>query len=168
MNKEDYAELEQGASLVAAEELPESFRSPLLWKYLQWERTFRNELSVLRARDTGRDENKYSRPCAFNESELQPLMAGARQSAALCFAVQDPLLAEQAIERERWAMVEELSIYSSFDLDFLMAYRLKLGIVSRLARFDQASGMASYGRLYSDILGRAPRTVKIASSGDIA
>jgi len=177
MEKEDYAELEASDSLVTADELPATFRSPLLRKYLLWERSLRNELSILRARDpellrraglAGRPEDAYVRPCESSLPEAQSLMERARLSAVRCFAVQDPLLAEQALERERWDIVDELSIASSFDLDFIVAYHIKLGIVGRLARFDQNLGMASYGRLYNDILGRAPGTVKIASSGDIA
>lgn len=174
MEKEDYAELERGDGLVAAGELPATFRSPLLRTYLLWERSLRNELSIMRIRDAGRaglggrPDDTYVRPCNTNIPEAQGLMERARLSAARCFAVQDPLLAEQAFERERWGVVDELSISSSFDLDFIVAYHIKLGIVGRLARFDQSLGTASYGRLYNDILGRAPGTVKIASSGDIA
>jgi hypothetical protein len=175
METDDFVELQHAPELFTGEEVPSTFRSSLLQKYFVWERSLRNELSVLRCRAAGYAETtKYLRPAVSAVSAssvdqtLQVLLQQGRLSAERIFGIQDPLLAEQALEHERWDCLDELARSSYFDLDFLVAYYLKLRIVNRLAGFDQERGMAAYKRLYNDILGSAPRSAKIATSGDRA
>ena len=172
MAPEDFAELRKSAELFIAGTVPPDFRSSLLRNYVTWERSMRNELSILRCRAAGLSEvTKYVRPIEANpnsETLSDALIQQAQFSARRVFEVQDPLLAEQALERERWNCLDELARSSYFDLDFLIAYYLKLRIVSRLAYFDQERGMAAYKRLYNDILGSGSNTAQTATSGDIA
>ncbi len=72
------------------------------------------------------------------------------------------------LERERWNAIERLSSLSSFDLDFIIAYRLKLEINARLDRFAMESGKEGYKALYGDIIGRASRTVETEMRGEKA
>ena len=172
MAAEDFAELRKSAELFTSGTVPPDFRSSLLRDYVSWERSMRNELSILRCRAAGLSEvTKYVRPIAAtsnSESLSDALIQQAQFSARRVFEVQDPLLAEQALEHERWNCLDELARSSYFDLDFLIAYYLKLRIVSRLAYFDQERGMAAYKRLYNDILGSGSNTAQTATSGDIA
>jgi len=87
------------------------------------------------------------------------------RTAAACYAVEDPYQAELFLERERWNAIERMSSLSSFDVDFLIAYRLKLAINERLERLNAKSGSAGYQHLYSDILGRASRNAETQDLG---
>ncbi|HOV93451.1 MAG TPA: DUF2764 family protein [Spirochaetales bacterium] len=174
MEPEDFAELRKGPEFFTSETVPPDFRSSLLHDYVTWERSMRNELSILRCRTAGLSEvTKYVRPIeaivatSSSEAPSDPLAQQAQFSARRVFEVQDPLLAEQALEHERWNCLDELARSSYFDLDFLIAYYLKLRIVTRLAYFDQERGMAAYKRLYNDILGSGSNTAQTATSGDI-
>jgi hypothetical protein len=160
MDKEDYLEIESvSAALVSADDKVH-FRSEFLDRYVSWEKNFRNELSRLRARKLGRNEEAFFRPA-------RPADDAAR-SAGLCFSAEDPFQAELALERERWNAIERYSSLSAFDLDFLIAYRLKLAINQRIQRLAREAGEAGYNRLYKDILGRASSSAGIEKLGEQA
>ncbi|MCE1196085.1 hypothetical protein LWX53_06265 [bacterium] len=153
----DYRETFDAIAALEADETPTSLGSPLLAKFADWERTFRNELSRLRARRAGARENAYARPAGRNDE--------AGRAAAACFAIEDPYQAELALERERWSAIDRLAPLAAFDLDFIVAYRLKLAINERLALLSAETGAAGYRRLYDDILGGAPRSAETDTLG---
>lgn len=160
MDKEDYREVEAvPAALVSAEGKARS-RSEFLDIYVSWEKNFRNELSRLRARKLGRNEEAFFRPA-------KPADDAAR-SASLCFSAEDPFQAELALERERWNAIERYSSLSAFDLDFLIAYRLKLAINQRIQRLAREAGEAGYNRFYKEILGRASSSAGTENLGEQA
>jgi hypothetical protein len=160
LSGDDYKEVAGAIAVLSADEAPSAFGSPLLTKFAAWERTFRNELSRLRAKRAGAREDANLRSSARNDE--------AGRAAAACFAIEDPYQAELALERERWNAIERLAPLAAFDLDFIVAYRLKLAINERLALLSAEAGAAGYRRLYDDILGRADRSTETDTSGEHA
>jgi len=160
ISPEDCAEVAEAPAYLIGARVPESFRSDFLRKFVAWERTFRNELARLRARRAERNEEAFVRPSQRSDE--------AARAAMSCFSVEDPYQAELMLERERWNAIERLSSLSSFDLDFIIAYRLKLEINARLDRFAMESGKEGYKALYGDIIGRASRTVETEMRGEKA
>lgn len=160
MSEKDYNELSQAVESFVAIEPFSAQQSKFLKNFITWERTLRNELSRLRARKAERNEEEYLRISEHRDE--------AGRIAAACFAMEDPYQAELFLERERWNAIESLSSLSAFDLDYLIAYRLKLAINERLERLRPESGSAGYKHLYNDILGRASRTAATEILGEKA
>ena len=160
LSKDDYMEVARAIAVLSADEAPTAFGSPLLAKFAAWERTFRNELSRLRAKRAGAREDANLRSSARDDE--------AGRAAAACFAIEDPYQAELALERERWNAIERLAPLAAFDLDFIVAYRLKLAINERLSLLSAEAGAAGYRRLYDDILGRADRSTETDTLGEHA
>jgi hypothetical protein len=157
---DEYGEVADSISFFTSIEIPTSTRSRFLSAYLAWERTFRNELVLLRAKSLNTNSDEYIRSTLSADE--------AEKAAAECFAVQDPLQAEITVEKERWMTIERLAPLPSFDIDFVIAYRIKLAILARLASFDAEKGMTGYKHLYSDILANAPDRIDAAASGEHA
>ena len=160
LSLEDCAEVIGAPSCLVSEEPERTYRSEFLSDFVAWERTFRNELARLRARRAERNEEAFVRQSKRSDE--------AGRAAAACFSVEDPYQAELTLERERWSAIDRFSSLSAFDLDFIVAYRLKLAINERLERFTTESGTEGYRRLYGDIIGRASRTVETDNLGDNA
>jgi hypothetical protein len=159
MNPKDYLETEAVPRYLQGE-IPAEIRSGFLESFLIWERGFKNELSRLRARGSGKNEDAYIRKGRQSDEAVK--------AAATCFAVDDPLKAELSLEKERWAAVERLSALSGFDLDFIIAYRIKLMINERLQNLAAEAGKNSYRRLYTEIFGAAEQEAATDTSGERA
>lgn len=140
----------------------EGSRQPvgLFADYCEFEGQLRAELVRLRARRLGRRAEDYlpkedgkqaSGPESRNPLSRSP-RDEAHRVAALAFQAQNPLEGELVLERERWAFIEGKLPFQSFDLDSLVAYRLKLLILERLASFSAVRGEGEYRKLYDDIL----------------
>lgn len=160
LSEADYSDVANLFSFLESAEAPAGLRSGFLSDFVAWERSFRNELARLRARQADRAEEKYIR-ATFRSDE-------AGRAASACFAAEDPYQAEILLERERWNAIERLSALSAFDIDFILAYRLKLAIAERLERLGAEAGVAGYKHLYNDILDRASRTVETDKLGEKA
>jgi len=115
--------------------------------YRSWERTLGNELARARAKRLGRGADPWLR--ASREDDRAPAAARAALDAAT------PLEGELALERERWAFIDELRGVGAFSLEAILAYRLQLQILERLARFAVDVGEAKYKEIYAAILGGA-------------
>jgi len=157
LDPEDYLEIESCIDGLLAPQEPVVKRSAFLGQYLAWERSFRRQLAILRAQSAGKDSSRYV--------TVTPAIEGTTAAAAACLTTADPYQAELAVERERWSAAERFSTFSTFDLDFIAAYRVKLNIVCRLVRLDKVFGEAGYRQLYNEILGEAPSAVETLSSG---
>lgn len=123
--------------------LPAS-RLPLLKAYYHWENCLRIELARLRAGRLRKPVEKYSLPGEVDWDALRLAQAA--------FAAENPLEAELLIEKERWALIERLTLNHFFDLSFLAAYSLKLQALARRERFRQADGEAGYSAACSAVL----------------
>ena len=160
MSPEDYTETTGADEYLMSDKAPGAMKCGFLSSFVAWERTFRNGLARLRARRYERNEDEFVRPSKLSDE--------AGRVAALCFAVEDPYQAELLLERERWNAIERLSSLSVFNLDFIIAYRLKLAINERLERLNSEAGTTGYRHLYDDILGRATRTAETDNLGEKA
>ncbi len=159
MSDQDYAEVES-APQALTEGQERKPRSEFLCAYVDWARGFGNELSRLRARGIGKNEEAFLRSGSQSDE--------AAKAAAACFGVEDPYKAELAIARERWTAIERFSALNAFDLDYLVAYRIKLAINERLARFAPEEGQKGYRRLYKEIFGTPAREAGSDSLGEKA
>ena len=121
--------------------------SAVLVRYYAWERSLRNELVRLRARRLDRAPDAWLRPAS--RDDLAPRVA------QLVFQASSPLEAELLLERQRWDAIETLKSLHFFDLETIVAYRLQLQILARLARLREEEGEARYRETYSAILGAA-------------
>lgn len=156
----DYLEVAAAPRYLSGDEEPGALQSSFLLTFIAWERTFRNELARLRARRLERNEETFVRPSKrFDE---------AARAATACFAIEDPYQAELLLERERWNAIERFSALSAFDLDFIIAYGVKLAINERLARLNKEEGGKGYKHLYGDIIGGAARTAETDNLGEKA
>jgi len=160
LSSADCAETVAAIGYLNSDKVPETLRSGFLASFLAWERTFRNELARLRARRFNRSEEEFVRSSKRSDE--------AGRVAASCFAIDDPYQAELNLERERWNAIERLSSLSTFDLDFIIAYRMKLAINERLERLNAETGSAGYRHLYDDILSTASRTAETDNLGEKA
>jgi hypothetical protein len=105
--------------------------SPLLSRWAQWERSLRQQLARIR---------RQSEP----ESQIEEGPVGQWDHSALLAewrAVRDPLAGERLLDEARMKFIDEESRHYSFTIDELVAYFLKLGLLSRHARLSRDEGV---------------------------
>ena len=114
--------------------------SAMMKKWLEWNMSLRADLAVLRAQQFG-----------WNVEEYQEIerVSGTEELAREAFNAESPLLAEEMLERGRWAVLEELEVGHYFDLQKLLVYRLKISILDRKSMFEAEAGMDNFKRIYS-------------------
>ena len=95
--------------------------------------TLRNELSRYRASKKSKDTAAYIR----GEDYLDPILA---TEAHWAINEKSPLEAERFLDRFRWERIEELEREHYFDIDYLIAYALKLQILRRWQRIVDSEG----------------------------
>lgn len=134
--------------LSLADSLPLFGEAQVASRHRVWDKALRNELVRLRAKRLGKGAEAWLRP----EEEYGPAAIRAAQAA---FQASSPLEGEIAIEKERWALLDDLAPFQSFDFESLSAYLLKLHILERLASFEVGRGESLYRETYAAILGAA-------------
>ncbi len=107
---------------------------PTLREWKKFDTTLRNELSGYRASKKSKDAAVYTR----GEGYLDPFLA---IEAHWAINEESPLEAERFLDRLRWERIEELEKEHYFDIDYLVAYALKLQILERWQRIDSEGGM---------------------------
>jgi hypothetical protein len=112
-----------------------------LWR--EWEASLRNELVRLRAKKGGFEAERYVVGSAQNMD--------AQQAAREAFEQESPLEAEDALNRARWAYLDELEAGHYFDIDKILIYTLRLQILERKALFDEQKGREMFYRIYAEI-----------------
>lgn len=123
--------------------------SVLLARHNAWERALRNALAALRAGRLGRPAEAYLRPALPID---EALAANASDTAQAAFKAASPLEGELAIERARWSFLDRECPFQTFDLESLVAYRLELQILERVALFLPERGEKEYREVYAAIL----------------
>jgi|TARA_B110001454_G_C12582548_1_gene376725 hypothetical protein len=113
----------------SAEELS-GYATARAWQ--QHDREVRNLLAELRGARLGIDAIPYLRP----DSGASSVHVGGRN----VFENESPLRAEEGLFKVHWQFLEDLVPTSSFDLDYLTAYYLKLQLLERLQSFDHEAG----------------------------
>ncbi|SLM19771.1 conserved hypothetical protein [uncultured spirochete] len=135
-------------------------KSSFLKAYFEWERGVRNALVMLRARANKWDAEQWTRPGSIS--------ADALQAAQTVYAASNPLQAELAFEHERWDAIERLSSLSAFELDSILAYKMKLLIATRCVSFDKERGREGFKVLYQDIMNAAAGAASSALDTGVA
>ena len=107
---------------------------PTLREWKKFDITLRNELSRSRASKKSKDAAVYIR----GEGYLDPFLA---IEAHWAINEDSPLEAERFLDRFRWERIEELEREHYFDIDYLIAYALKLQLLERWQRIDSEGGM---------------------------
>ena len=126
---------------------PSMQRSPFLRAYTQFEASLRNALALARAKAASWDPEPWLRT-GIASSEVT-------QSVQTVLSAPDPLQAELTLERERWNTIDQLSALSSFELDAILGYKLKLLIATRCISFNRERGTEEFNTLYQDIIDAA-------------
>jgi hypothetical protein len=149
LKPKDYQVLEcAGLSVPQDGQAPEAARrSGLLTRYYQWDASVRNELVRLRSQRLQKPADRHLKPGL-------PEWEGIKTAQA-AFAADDPLQGELLIERDRWAFIEILGANHYFDMEYLVAYALKLQALERRQRFRDALGEEGYRTVYRSVLDTA-------------
>ncbi len=79
------------------------------------------------------------------------------ESAEDIFQGKDPLIMEMKFEKKRWDFIEETAALHCFDINYLVAYFLKLQINERIKQFDKDMGQNFFKKLCEDNYEQAKR-----------
>ncbi len=112
--------------------------------FLEWEKSLRNELVLLRAAEQTLNPEDHLRK---SESIL-----GTSAIAAEAMTKDSPFEAELYLDGCRWSRIEDLSVGHFFDIEFLQSYKMKLQILERRSLFDEERGFAAYRDIYARVL----------------
>ncbi|MCK5153128.1 MAG: hypothetical protein KAQ93_02115, partial [Spirochaetales bacterium] len=96
-------------------------------KWLSWEGTLRNEIVKLRAASLNVESGSY-----LYEIETNSEAPAAARNA---YKMNSPLMAEEALDKARWYLLDELEHGHHFDLEKLIVYSLRLQILERKSMF---------------------------------
>ncbi len=125
----------------------EQTSSPLLRKFLAFEKDLRNIVAAVRARRKGLPPSDY----LVGETDLVDLLS--RSSAEdfgltseypwieRLIAAQEPGDTEDAIQAIIWETLDEMTEHLDFDFDVVLAYLLKLQILERNLAMNEERGM---------------------------
>jgi hypothetical protein len=149
LSRADYRAIEGAVLNPSPDEAPATGGSLLLERHNAWERALRNALAVLRAERLGREAEAYLRPALPMD---EALAASASETARAAFGAASPLEGELAIERARWSFLDRECPFQTFDLESLVAYRLELQVLERVALFLPERGEKEYREVYAAIL----------------
>ena len=104
------------------------------------EAVLRNIAVRNRARKLGRDAGRWTRPTSDCDLMLERLTDAA-------FQLEDPAQREKALDRARWAAVEELEGVDPISVKRVFGYAVKLSLAWKWSGLDEAKGMAAFETL---------------------
>ena len=113
-----------------------------LKKWFDWNLSLSAELAILRAQELGLDAG---------QNQGIEKIPGTEEIAREAFNQESPLIAEDALDRARWAVLEELEVGHYFDLRKLSVYGFKISILERKSQFDMDKGLDNFNRIYSTV-----------------
>ncbi len=117
--------------------------------WYMFERGLRNALARLRGASLSEDVEKYLR-IADNGGDGTHV-GGVEELARNALAETSPLRGEQALQRARWDMLDNLEAGHHFDLEKLIVYLLKLRVLERNRKFNREDGMRVFEETYDKI-----------------
>lgn len=120
------------AKIMPSEDTEES--SPTLKEWKRFDTTLRNELLKHRASKKSKDASKYIR----GDGSSDPFLAAQTHWAV---NEESPLEAERFLDKIKWDKIEELEKLHYFDIDYLIAYALKLQILERWQKISSEGGV---------------------------
>jgi hypothetical protein len=128
-----------------------------LWQaYCAWETALRNELAIQRAQRLGVSPDAFLRDA--------PFYTGVSAQVREALDAETPMAVESALDRRRWAYLEELATGTQFDLGRLIVYRLELLLLERKNRFRPEPGRAAFRKEYNQVLDKAAAWAYTAGS----
>jgi hypothetical protein len=122
-----YVDMLLGGDLDSAGKSPNKF----LREWAAFDRDVRGTVAALVARRLG-----VMYDGAPTNEAVRAIMAGG-----------DVLERERALDRLRWRTADELTVFDYFDIDNLLAYLVKVGILERWAALDAERGREVLGKL---------------------
>ena len=75
------------------------------------------------------------------------------QAARTATGMDSPLSAEQYLNEYRLSVLDRMTPLDSFSVDAVFSYGLRLMLTERMKKFNRDEGLASYHKIYEDILG---------------
>ena len=124
------------ARIDAPVELEDAPEVVIEWQ--RFERGLRNELVKIRATRKAVDAAEYIRRDDAGNDETSRI--GLAEVAREAFGEESPLTGEHALNRLRWAYLDELEVGHFFDLNRVIVYYLKLQILARERMFNREDG----------------------------
>lgn len=106
------------------------------------ERSLRLALAQIRAL---RMKKKFS-------AGYESIAPDAVQAARTASGMDSPLAAEQFLNQYRLSVIESMRPTDGFSTDAVFGYGLRLKLATRMKKFNAATGMASYQKIYKNIL----------------
>lgn len=124
--------------------------------YWFWEKSLKNELVRLRARNMNVDEKDHIR-----EGET---LFGVPEIAAAAMKIDSPLEAENFLNRARWQALSDLGTGHYFDFHALTIYFLQLQLLERKQLFNAERGYGKYQEIYENILSNVDVDITVGDS----
>ena len=75
------------------------------------------------------------------------------QAARTATGMDSPLAAEQYLNQYRLGVLDRIAPMDNFSADAVYSYGLKLMLAERMKKFNKDEGLASYHKIYDEILG---------------
>ena len=139
-------------------------KSGFLREWSEFDRTLRNVTAAVTARAAGRPIEEVT----VGEGDIVEQL---RRSSAADFGLRgelpwiDAVIAavndeanlvekERKIDRIRWDEAVGLSVFDYFDIDAILSYLVRIGIVARWTRLDAARGREMFARLMAELDGK--------------
>lgn len=118
-------------------------RHPFVTAWKERDRALRAAIASRRAARLRKDPAEFP-PDAFADSSLFPGLASAVEAA---YNAPDPLSRENAIDRIRWNLADEMQGVQPFSENVVLAYAVKLSIASRQMERSEEAGRSRFGKL---------------------
>jgi hypothetical protein len=124
--------------------------------FWEWEKSLKNELVKLRAKNMNVDEKEY-----IHDGET---LFGVPEIAQSAMKIDSPLEAENFLNRSRWSALNELGTGHFFDFHALAIYYLQLQLLERKHLFDADKGFENYQQIYKNIISNVSEDITVGDS----
>lgn len=124
--------------------------------FWEWEKSLKNELVKLRAKNMDVDEKEY-----IHDGEI---LFGVPDVAQSAMKIDSPLEAENFLNRARWSALNELGTGHFFDFHALAIYYLQLQLLERKQLFNAEKGFEKYQDIYKNILSNVDQDITVGDS----
>lgn len=109
------------------------YKNSVVASWVQFNHQLRNELAWARALELNKEPARYQRLPQAIRTEVVDVIAKAIKET-------DPLVAERILDQARWSFIEELTKEDYFNVEWLIAYALKLKMLHRHEIFKSDEG----------------------------
>ncbi len=92
--------------------------------------------------------------------DSEAVSADMLQIARVAADMEDPLAAENYLNRFRLEFLETMRPLDGFSENMLFYYGIKLKLISRIKQFDESLGQTAYRNIYDSIVGGGGQEVK--------